>query len=302
MRFILIVSLIALTTNLLELHKYLAGFSDQLQNICANHVPNNSQQDLQKALVCGINLPTSSPWKNLLVQTGLIHVIVVSGTHFITLLILVNFLCKGSLRSLASLVVLSSYAMMTGLQAPAIRSLLTLGFSTMLFRMKIPHNALQILMMSVILCFGFNAEWVESLSLILSAYAGLALCWRTSEQSTVRLFEQQTHFYLLLMPVLAGFQNLNPIQFLANICFAPFLSLVLFPIAMFGITFSRLNFVFEKLANGSFFTLQQLQLLIPEGSDVHNRQSFYGLWAIWLCIWIYMDIRDRHRMRLSWHY
>lgn len=302
MRFILIASLVALTTNLLELHKQLATLSNQLQIFCENHVISNSQQDLQKALVCGINLPVSSLWKNLLVQTGLIHVIVVSGTHFITLLILINFLFKGTARSIAGMVILTGYAMMTGLQAPAIRSLLTLSLSSILFKLKIPHSALQILLMSVIFCFGFNTEWVESLSLVLSAYAGLALCWRVQSQSTVRLFEQQTHFYLLLMPALSCFQNLNPIQFLANICFAPFLSLVLFPIAMVGMIIPHLNFLFEYLASASFATLQQLQPLIPDGSFVQNRQSFIILWGLWIVIWVCMDIKDRKRMRLSWHF
>src|SRR4051812_17178327 len=113
MRFILIASVIALTTNLLELHNQLATISEDLQKMCADHVPVGSSQDLQKALVCGINLENSSVWKKMFVQTGLIHVIVVSGTHFLTLILLLNLFLKGRGQRFAIVLVLTAYALIT---------------------------------------------------------------------------------------------------------------------------------------------------------------------------------------------
>jgi ComEC/Rec2-related protein len=302
MRFILIASIVALTTSLLELHNRLAVTSDQLQKICADHVPVGSSKDLQKALVCGIDLENSSPWKKMFIQTGLIHVIVVSGTHFLTLILLLNLFIKGRLQSFAIFFVLTAYALVTGLQPPAIRSLLTILLSWFFFKLKIPHNSLQILTASVVLCFGFDSQWTTSLSLILSAYAGLALCLPTHEQSKASLFEKQTHFFILLMPVLATFQYLNPIQFLANIAFAPFLSLVLFPMAIAGIIVSPLNFIFEQTAKASFFVLSQLQPLIPEAMPNKSENHFFALWIIWIAIWIVLDFKTKKRARLQWHF
>ena len=71
-----------------ELMNFLAVHTAFLHTKCESLTPSSNYQDFYKALVCGTDLP-SSQLKEYFKMSGLLHLIVVSGSHLIFIL----FLC-----------------------------------------------------------------------------------------------------------------------------------------------------------------------------------------------------------------
>ena len=64
------------------LHSLLANQSNSLHQICLKILPPSDYLEVNQALVCGENLK-SEALKQLFIDTGLYHLIVVSGSHLI---------------------------------------------------------------------------------------------------------------------------------------------------------------------------------------------------------------------------
>src|SRR5262245_6137827 len=83
---------------------------------CQYALPVSPYRALYAALVCGVSLPSGHE-KQIFVDTGLIHLMVVSGSHLVFIERLTGFL-PNSIR----LVLGGAYAFLTGFQAPVMRA------------------------------------------------------------------------------------------------------------------------------------------------------------------------------------
>ena len=92
-------------------------FLFQGQNFCLLATPSSRHQALYAAFVCGLDLPPGAT-KEIFVNAGLIHILVVSGSH---LLFAEQLLKKVSSRWVG--VGLTAYCWLTGWGAPALRAL-----------------------------------------------------------------------------------------------------------------------------------------------------------------------------------
>lgn len=297
MRFFLILLSICAAMGALNMHKYLAEISIPLQNFCVSSVANSPHADLQKALICGVNLPADSDWLQVLVRTGLIHLIVVSGSHLIVIIFLIEWLCTQNKYAKFWLwLILPIYTLMTGVQAPAVRALFSLLLSEFSVFFRLNMGRLQILIYSILLSFALAPGWCNSLSLILSASASLGLM--ALPQTT--LFARQCLIFLLLLPPLAALQTFHPVHIFSNLILGPLLSLVLLPAAALGLLPLFLP-LFLGLANCTFKVLQWLTPLTPAWGTFSPTPHLL-LWTFWLALWIYFDHRQRRHRRRHWQF
>lgn len=191
--------------------------------ICQSVLPNSLYHSLYDALICGTNLPASHE-KQLFVDTGLIHLMVVSGSHLIFIEILLGFLPL-SVRHF----ILGGYCYLTGFQAPVVRAFLRRILSRPL-KAWIGLTSLQLEAVSVLLALALYPQWVISRSFLMSWMCGLALC-------VPPLFKRARHFdlalksYLFLLP----FCWASPLSVAWNTLLTPFVGLILFPASLLAI-------------------------------------------------------------------
>lgn len=206
-------------------------------DFCQAAMPQSDIRTLYSALICGTDLPPSHA-KLLFVDTGLIHLMVVSGSHLVFLELLLQFLPREIVQ-----IVLALYCYLTGFQAPVVRAFLRRAIARPLIR-KCGMTLLQIEAAAVLLALVLYPEWIVSRSFLMSWMCGLAL-------AAPKFFPERPHFdlalkaYLFLLPFCWG----SPVSVAWNTLLAPFVGIVLFPACIVGIVVSPLVFLSDGMWN-----------------------------------------------------
>lgn len=225
----------------------LQPFSQVLQDFCVGQFEGVSLKPLASALVCGKDL-SGSPLKNLFIDTGLYHILVVSGAH---LSLLMAFFTSANLCSVflrlaewiqklfpilcsakwdrrfeqlgrATLVIgLIFYSLTTGLQAPVVRALIQ--FLMMQFLNSEKHVRPIDVLFSYIYCLAFNPAWIRSLSLELSTVATLAFIF------PLRPLAKNFVIYMTILPLILPLGIHSPAVILIATFIGPLLELFLLP-------------------------------------------------------------------------
>jgi len=251
---------------LLNLHRNsMEELSLQLQSWCSSRFENQPTKikEMNQALACGISMSNKSEWKALLLQTGLYHVVVVSGSHLVLL-----ELALARLPSSIFVVLAFILTLLTGIQPPLVRGLIQRLF------LKHQQGPFQIAC-SYWLCLAFFPAWLSSMSLALSTAAsmGLTLQWRSSWRQSrpqgpqgsqqvsawlwrllLKLFGPWAFSLLLLNQ----FQQMHLVQILCNLIWANLATFLLAPLSYLQLVFSFLNLTevhlifFEVLTAFSF--------------------------------------------------
>jgi len=191
-----------------------------LQHFCLNSVPvsETSAQELWQALVCGKNLDQDGFWSANLKASGLIHIFVVSGSHFRVLEFLLTLL---PLPHWIQVMLLWIYNGLTGLSAPGTRACLQVTGARM-WQMRADQNLLVV----SLICLVLNPHWVKSHSFWLSWLASLVLV--IAPRDPLQVGAQILFFSLW---GLLGF-HLSLWSLLLNLLLAPLVGWLLFPLAL----------------------------------------------------------------------
>lgn len=200
-----------------SLHERVAEFLLSGQELCGRTLPESIYLHLNRALICGANLPPGED-KRLFLDTGLMHLMVVSGSHLVFLEQLLRFLPARVL-----LPVLGVYCFLTGFQPPVMRSFVRRGLA--------PHasargmTGIQTELLTAVAVLAFFPEWIFSRSFLMSWVCGLALILPPLFPKGA-VFDASVKIYLLLLP----FSLASPLTVLWNALFAPAVGLILFPV------------------------------------------------------------------------
>lgn len=220
---------------LLKQNSVLIGLESELvflQHLCWRLAPvEKDLQPLWQALVCGKNLYTSPFWSHALKASGLIHIFVVSGSHFLVLISLFNLL---KFPQWLQCLLLWAFNAVTGFSPPGTRACLSLH-TKFLFKMRPDQNLLAV----GFLCLALENQWITSYSFWLSWLAAFVLL--ISPKDSLRIFQ---NFLFFSVWVLLGFQ----ISFWSlplNILIAPIIGWVLFPLAL-GSFIPVVSYIFER--------------------------------------------------------
>jgi predicted membrane metal-binding protein len=186
-------------------------------------MPKTNLHPLYDALICGTSLSAGRE-KQIFVDTGLIHLMVVSGSHLVFIELLLFFL-PPRIR----LTILAAYCYLTGFQAPVVRAFLRRLISPKLKAWS-ALTGLQIEAAAVMLALALYPQWLWSRSFLMSWMCGLAL-------AAPKIFPRFPNFdlavkaYIFLLPFCAA----SPVSVAWNTLLAPFVGLILFPASILGV-------------------------------------------------------------------
>lgn len=216
---------------------------------CVQILPTESvNHKTLSSLLCGENI-TDTELKENLIKTSLIHIFVISGSHLILLDELLSIL---KMPVIVRFFFLSIYSLAVGWQPPAVRALIALGVRILFRRWnwKFPSDLTSLVAgMATLALF---PEWWNSLSLVMSWCAALALCWvsvlKIRNKFSALLISQLAIFLFMSAP-LWGLGTLHPLSLLYNLMLAPIVAFLLLPLAFLVSLIHPLLPVFDFVMN-----------------------------------------------------
>jgi ComEC/Rec2-related protein len=205
-----------------------------IHEACLLSNPTNHEfKPLWSALICAENLQSENLFKSQLQNLGLIHLFVVSGSHFLVLQWLLE---KIKCPSWTQNILLWFYNAITGFSAPGTRACLGLTTKKMF---QAPPEQKQLAIS--FLCLSLEPSWISSASFWLSWLASLIL-FVTPES----LFQIPRQIIFYSTWILLGFE-LDLLSIPANLLIGPLISWILFPAAVMAY-FGPAKIIFEEVA------------------------------------------------------
>jgi ComEC/Rec2-related protein len=299
---IVLTALIFSISTLLGLPGKLTEATVTLHHFCLRALPSAVEnRSSLEALVCGKNLQDLN-LKELLLQSSLIHIFVVSGSHFIFLR---KILAKLPFVRKCPLAILSIYALVTLCQPPSLRALLFLSLAEVSERRKLFLSPVILVFISSLLSVALFPQWLFSRSLLMSMMAALVIAvmsdiWEKDSKSLPALFISQSALYLVMGFCLWGFSSLHPLSILLNIILGPLIGGVLFPLGFIVVLIPPLAFLFDFVMNALIWILKKNSELVGAGSEA-SPLGFYWQWILFFTLLIssyyYLIERKREKAR-----
>lgn len=245
---------------------YLASSEQVFHKICMNSIPKGlSHLELALSLGCGAEF-SNRIWKELLISSSLIHLIVVSGAHFALLTWILEKIFLFWPTSLlkykfaTQFFLLLIYWLATRTQPPA-----TLGLGLWILSQKGPRGIsrgpggllwycplLALAMPSALNSASYYLSWLCSLCLRFSFF-----------QKTNFLGKKELELYLGLQVFGVWASWGSPWGILMNLIFGPGLSIVLFPLVLLLIPLPHLDFLWNTLTEFLLSSLKQFSPSTP---------------------------------------
>lgn len=248
---------------------------------CVENLPAHSPSIFElRALVCAENF-THLNQSYLYINSGLIHLFVVSGAHLLLLERALGYnLIKKYMPPTAVILLLTAYAFACELSAPVTRALLSFYLGAILFRRHIQWPFYHRVLVTGMVCLLLQPKWISSISLQLSWLAAFTVGF--TEQFTTHLstFWRQSLFFIVLFPTLVFLQIATPISIVLNLFFAPVLEFFLFPLGLLVWFLPQLHPVFDGTIVLLQYLLEKGELdFIPQLSPWPDRLSLLN-WAL----------------------
>ena len=265
---LLLMALSALLPSL-PLEGFLVKIGQPLNQICLEWTNlTKTYKPIYQALVCGQPLLPGS-LQDSFRQTGLIHLMVVSGAHLIFLerLILKFFPSHSALQRLAW-PFLFLYVLNCLCRPPVMRAFISLALHQICLRKGLNWNPQQRVLYTGGLLLVLFPQWWNSFSFFLSWCASLAISLPFQS-----LWKKHLFIYLFLSGPLQKFTSLHPFSVLSNFLLAPlifswafplsFLSLIVPPLIPLMDLFWLYALKLLNLVAPSFYMPPQMDLWIP---------------------------------------
>lgn len=269
-----------------DLQKELFPWTSKMHALCLQWVNRGSELDfIYRSLVCGHRLPEGSFYESLRVM-GLLHLMVISGTHLLFLEKILSRLLfwlspSSFFKRTFIVIILGLYAGIGSLKPPVVRAFLSLIVSQFNRSWKCHWPGHQRAFITGSLCLALFPHWGSSYSLILSWGASLSL-------SLAKGFRREIWCFLLLYPLLLPLAPQALTNLFFHWVFSPFLSYLLFPLSLFVSLFPDLRFIGDGLWKGVDFFFSILRLSLPPlGEGIRIPLFFLWLYLISLHFLVY---------------
>lgn len=292
-----LLSLLAIAMLQIEssLQVFATDFSAALQNNCALLSPSEFQnREWIAAVVCGVKPAANSEYR-LLQLTGLLHIVVVSGSHLVFLeQILSALFDRFKFTLIVKIIVLTGFALMTGFQPPVVRALCSQLLNHFQSSKKLFWSPPAVTLFAGLITLIIAPNWWKSISLQLSWVASLCLQIPTDGKHLSRRIKQQLCIFVLMFPLLMQFAPPHPVSIIYNLIAAPFIGVVMFPASAAAMLFpNALNFI-DYLWSW-FFNF--LEFSVPRSSALEPIKlgSLAFIWAYVFAINIFFIIREQRR-------
>lgn len=278
-----------------SLQSLVTQLSATLQNKCVLLSPNEFQnREWISAVVCGKNPAQNSEYR-LLQMSGLLHLVVVSGSHLVFIEQILSFVFERfKWRLLAKILVLTAFALITGFQPPVVRALCSQLLNHFQNSTKLFWSPPAVTLFAGLITLMIAPAWWKSLSLQLSWVAALSLQISPGTQNWSQKIKQQLHIFVLMFPLLMQFAPPHPASILYNLAAAPFLGVVMFPASAAAMLFpSALSFVDSMWS--WFFKV--LDVSVPRSGSLEPIElgSLAFIWAYVFALNIFFVMREQKR-------
>lgn len=259
-----------LLTAKLKSEKLLDENYDVRQNIASNlakYIDLFPYRGILKALAFGDRSQLEKYQRTIMMQTGVAHLMAISGMHILLVFWMCSFTIKLSMffvpqrfsychtPIVVGWMFAFFYAWLTGLNPPALRAMLALSIWIYL-RYKNRHiSSWQKINRIIALMLLFDPLMILSESFWLSCYAVVSLIFlyewipiskriqHKKRWYLIRLLHLQFGLTALLLPIqIFVFQGISPVSLLANLIAIPIISLFTFPSILIALVFSCLNY------------------------------------------------------------
>ncbi|UXR63146.1 ComEC/Rec2 family competence protein [Bdellovibrio bacteriovorus] len=254
--------------------------AQKFQQKCVQILPRNSQeQQSLSSLLCGEKITDPELQKNLQ-RTSLIHIFVISGSHLILLDELLSIL---RIPLFVRFTVLGLYSLAVGWQAPAVRALLGLFTRGLLQTARCSFPADLTVLITGLLTLTLFPDWWNSLSLVMSWCAALALGWPSLlriRAPLARIFLAQISIFLFMCAPLWGLGSLHPLSLVYNLLLAPVVSYILLPLAFLTAVVPSLTGVFDQVMGFFKDTLAILAEPVVLSKGTLPRIEILWLWIL----------------------
>ncbi len=241
----------------------LANLSVFLRNRCEKSLPTTLYHDLNSALICGTHLENPHT-KGIFQSTGLIHLIVVSGSHLLFLQSMIAIFLSKLFKQQPPFVLVAGilffFTIMTGLQAPCVRALIQLLLTRLSTNRKLFWRPWQVALFSGIICLALFPEWLSSLSLLMSWACALALSLTEFSNSKLK---QHTLIYFVLLPIISSLAIPHPLTIFINFVFVPVFGVLVFPMSLLVLFLPFLAFMTDRLWEFLIEVLSRLESFTP---------------------------------------
>lgn len=263
-----------------NIHSYLIPWSQLLHDLCIRLSPASPFSEISQALICGKKIQ-SIGIKTLLIQTGLIHITVISGFHL-------HWIHKGLSKLQFSkylvFILLILYTLVAQMAAPVLRAAIFIGISKFNILYKLNWMFSIKIFISVLLTLLLFPYYWMSFSLLLSWNALVAIGYAIFISKNFSQWKGRmsiliaVNVYIFLFFPLSQFIIPHPLGILSQLIFIPFIIIFLYPLTLLSYFISSLVFLsdyfwglfFQILERASFFT----PLFFVDGSNT----PFIGLW------------------------
>lgn len=255
--------------------KYLADFAAPIHRACQALAPQSAESENYRAIVCGSPLKVSD-FKTGLARSGLLHLIVVSGSHLIAL----EALLSASSRRYPWLnrlliPVLLVFTAANRFEPVVIRALAYWIFSRLNERWNLFWRKTFLVSIAGLFAFAFCENHFQVLGLLMSwtcslTVAVLALNFtRTGNptKSVNAIFLRHCMIYLLIAPVMIQVSVPHPLSILTNLALAPFFGAFLFPVSLAALAIPWLSELTDWIWRFTEALIQTVAAFIPEGAQ-----------------------------------
>lgn len=264
------------------LHTKLADFAMPFHQACVANSPSSQFENFYQAIVCGRSLEPSSFTFDLRVS-GLLHLIVVSGSHFLVLLSVMKLVFSGRLSVIAQFLALLLLTLVTQFQAPGVRALFHIGLQNLNKKWKLNWLPSQTCLLTGLLSLTFCPDWWSSPSLRLSWAASLALSVNPQD-----ILRTQLRIYLFLFPLLLPFSFSHPISVPINLLLSVPLGFLLFPLSLLAFLVPGLSKIVDLLWQGLEWTVSWVGYLPAMPSWHPSQVSYTWMWGYLLSLNLFL--------------
>ncbi len=302
----LILALVALILGqCLELKRLLKPASAALHKFCLLKSPESAYSELYKGIVCAASLEYGTHRLELLKWSGLLHLVVVSGSHLhllksqfqlisLGLKKLLIFFChsilftktsvelpqKFSIFCLSSFLIF--YALVCKLDPPIVRALFGLGVAALTPRLSLGWSGAHQACYASLLGGLVFPEFKFSLSYQLSCMASLAISMKAISASS-----QQLLLSLILAPLLMPLGGLSWVSLPMNLILGPLIGGILFPISLISFIFKGFTPLSDFIWSLLLLALESLKTESITSSNPSTFQVFGLIYCIGAhIIWI----------------
>ncbi len=278
MLIVLILIVIMFCVKSVSLLSFLKPIIHPAHVFCLSRIPEDSKWELiYSALVCGESLPDGEIRK-VFTALGVIHLMVISGTHLIFIEKLWSLLPSFRFKYIFLCSFLVVYTLSSGLRPPVLRALFALFLARMIKRYKLFWSPYWKVQISGMLCLICQSVWVNSISLQLSWLASMGM----ANRSFSRLFSCALT-YVLILPVVSGWGGVHPLSILVNWLLVPITGCLLLPLSMLIIPLPFLYPLTDICWTHFINLLSKIRPVMEnKGVEVTTLSSFQ--------IWIYIGV------------